>query len=337
MFSSLKLISTLGLALLTALPALAAEKSPSQHLAEAWNHHLYFPFLSQLSRVPRVEARSEQERASCDRFYSSVNTRGQMKIVMGIGYYDFSEGEPFSFDYRDGLGLKRHDFGMNATMDVTYDILYRQLLTRGCSGELRLCGFKETSAGVYSKKVKTPEGRKIAATIEIKNSSMTPEHQLNVGSLKAQQDAKSAATTQWFFDSVSTADLVVYNGHSRKGGGPDFHAPKLRSDLHVDYDWYTRKTPGLNRLLTALQGPKRPAAVLMMSCNSVKLFEDKMARTAPDVAFAGTNAIIPGDIPNKGAMAGMDAFLKFQCEEGFARQMQLQSDMREQLKTPRFR
>jgi hypothetical protein len=315
----------------------AAEKTPSHHLAEAWNHYIYLPFLSELAHVPRIAPQSAQEQASCERFYSRVEARGEMKIVMGIGYYDFSEGEPFGFDYRDGGGLKHVDFGMNATIDNTYDILYRQILTRGCKGDLQFCGFKEVSRGVYAKKVKSPSGRKIRATIEVRDSSVTPEHQVNVGPLRNHQEAKSLATTAWFFGNVGSADLVVYNGHSRKGGGPDFTPPKLRSNLHVDYDWYQAKTPGMNRLLSALQGPQKPAAVLMMSCNSVKLFEKSIARTAPGVGFAGTNAIIPGDIPNRAAMAGMDSFLKFQCQSGFQREMQLKADMQAQIKPPMIR
>lgn len=319
------------------IQAKAAEKTPSHYLAEAWNHYIYLPFLGQLAGVPRIAPQSSAEQESCQRFYSRVEARGEMKIVMGIGYYDFSEGEPFGFDYREGLTLKHHDFGMNATIDNTYEILYRQLLTRGCKGDLQFCGFKEVSRGVYSKKVKSPSGRKIRAVIEVRDSSVTPEHSANVGPLKAQQEAKSNATTSWFFGSVSSADLVVYNGHSRKGGGPDFNPPKLRENLHVNYDWYQTHTPGLNRLLSALQGSEKPAAVLMMSCNSVKLFEKSMARTAPGVGFAGTNAIIPGDIPNRAAMAGMDSFLKFQCQSGFQREMQLQGDMRAQIKPPVMR
>lgn len=333
----MSLVSKTSFALAMALTAAASlasaeGKTPSHHLADGWNHYIYEPFVESLASVPVIRPRSEAEQARCDAFYSRVRAKGSMKIVMGIGYYDFSEGEPFSFEYRDGLALKRHDFGMNATIDNTYMILYRDLLTRKCRGKLQFCGFKETAPGIYAKTVKTPEGRKIKATIEVRDSSVTPEHSANIGPLKAEQSWKSDQTTRWFFDTVNTADLVVYNGHSRKGGGPDFEPPKLLKNLHVNYAWYDKNKPGLTRLLAALDRGQKPAAVLMMSCNSVKLFEKPIARSAPGMGFAGTNAVIPGDIPNKAAIAGMDAFLKFQCQEGFRHQMQLERDLIEQIK-----
>ncbi|HVK61249.1 MAG TPA: hypothetical protein VM432_06845 [Bdellovibrionales bacterium] len=312
-------------------------KTPSHYLAEGWNHYYYVPFLNQLGDIPTIPSASAEEQARCDRFYSKVRSTGQMKIVMGIGYYDFSEGEPFGFDYREdgSFAIKHHDFGMNATIDITYDIMYREILTRRCSGSLQLCGFTEVARGVYSKTVTDPRGQKIQATVEIKDSSVTPEHSQNIGVLAAQQQAKSDATTQWFFDSVKSADLVIYNGHSRKGGGPDFHPPKLLQNLHVNYSWYGKNTPGLKRLLTALSSaPTKPAALLMMSCNSANLFEKPIRKAAPQMSVAGTNAVIPGNIPNKGAIAGMDAFLKFQCQEGFNKQMRLDPDMNEQIKAP---
>ncbi|MES2856168.1 MAG: hypothetical protein V4692_09905, partial [Bdellovibrionota bacterium] len=120
--------------------------------------------------------------------------------------------------------------------------------------------------------------------------------------------------------------------HSRKGGGPDFHPPKLLQNLHVNYSWYAKHTPGLKRLVDALATTAKPAALLMMSCNSANLFLKPVQKVAPMMSYSGTNAVIPGDIPNKAGMAGMDAFLKFQCEEGFRRQMQAEQVLVEQIK-----
>ncbi|RYZ66278.1 MAG: hypothetical protein EOP05_19370, partial [Proteobacteria bacterium] len=239
--------------------------SPSKQLARSWNHSLYIPFLEQLSQYKNTPARSAQEQASCASFYSNVKKKGEMKIALGLGYYDSSEGEPFSFQIYSPTGqLTTANFGMNATIDIAYDDLYRELLVRPCSGSLQLCGFKEKAPGLFEKKVKTPEGKKIKAIVEMRHASVTPEHASNVGPMSSEQIAKSDATTRWFFGQVAQADLLVYNGHSRKGGGPDFHPPKLRENLHVNYSWYEKNSPGINRLTSALrEAPVKPAAILL--------------------------------------------------------------------------
>ncbi len=309
-----------------------AQATASQQLARGWNAHIYIPFLQNLAAYKNTPARSSDEQARCDRFYANVNKKQEMKITLGIGYYDASEGEPFSFQIRNAAGqLEMADFGMNATIDIAYDDLYRELFTRRCEGSLQLCGFKEIASGVFEKKIKNPQGKKVRAVIEMRHASQTPSHAQNVGVLSAAQQAKSDATTSWFFGQVGRTDLLVYNGHSRKGGGPDFNPPKLLKNLHVNYAWYEKNVPGITRLTSALaSASQKPAAVLMMSCNSNKLFSSKIDRAASGMPIVSTSAVPPsGSSPTKGALAGMDSFLRFQCEAGFHQELNSDSDTRE--------
>lgn len=294
------------------------EKTESEYIGEGWNRSLYFPFVDRLAKLPNLSAREGQD-ASCDRFYSKIRQTKQIKVVLGLGYYDDSEGAPFSFKYRDDKGRDLEaKWGMNATVDIAYMTMYASILTRKCSGKLQVCGFKQQSPNVFTKKVKSPDGDKIEVTLEMRNGSLTPKTPDNVGPLRDQQVAKSAETTRWFFEGLKSADLAIYNGHSRKGGGPDFSPPRLLSNLHVNYDgYYIPKAPGLNRLLEALSGPEKPTTLMLMSCNSTKLFSKKIAQVAPNTSFTGTDEVIPGDITTKGALAGIDAVLRFQCEQGF--------------------
>lgn len=303
--------------------------TPSNQLARSWNQYLYFPFMDQLALYKNTPARSAQEQQSCNNFYSRVKSKGEMKIALGIGYYDASEGEPLTFQIYNSAGqLETADFGMNATIDIAYDDLYRQLLVRKCSGSLQLCGFKESAQGVFEKKVKTPEGKKIKAIVEVRHASVTPQHASNVGPMSLQQTAKSDATTAWFFGQVAKADLVVYNGHSRRGGGPDFHPPRLLKNFHANYSWYEKNQPGITRLTTALrEAPVKPAAILLMSCNSEKLFADRIRAAGNGIPLVSTNAVPPsGTSPTKGALAGMDAFLRFQCEAGYQQELSADGD-----------
>lgn len=327
------LAGLVGLSLMTLSPAQAQMQSNPYlsersdkilgALARGWSYHLYQPMLTQLGSVKNTPPASAQEQLACERFYSRVKQKKEMKIVLGLGYYDASEGELFSFDYYGPNGKEVVDFGMNSTIDLALEKLYREILTKGCQGSLQLCGFKEERPGIFTKKLKSPDGKKMKAVIEMKHASLTPEHSANVGALAAQQTAKSDAAAQWFFGSVPSADLLVYNGHSRKGGGPDFHPPVLLKNLHVNYRWYEKNAPGITRLTNALRATSsQPAAILMMSCNSDKLFTGKLKSAAPQTSVLTTNAVPPsGTSPTKGALAGMDAFLRFQCEGGFRQEL----------------
>lgn len=73
-----------------------------------------------------------------------------------------------------------------------------------------------------------------------------------------------------FFGSLRKADIVIYQGHSRNGGGPDFNPPQLNSTEHPDYVGYYRKVfSGRNRMLEELRsGGNRDAILAMFSCDS---------------------------------------------------------------------
>lgn len=311
------------------------EKTPSDYLALGWNHAFYKPFTQRLADIKRI-APTAADQAKCDDFYAHVRRTGEMKIVLGVGYYDFSEGAPFKFTYRpDGsIGTVDYDFGMNATLDQTFVKVYRELLTQKCRGALQFCGFDERSPGVFTKDVRSPEGGRIRARLELRSPSLSTSHAQNVGPLKDQQDARSADVTSWFFGSIDGADMVVYNGHARKGGGPDFAPPRLLSNQHVNYGWYGKNTPGLNRLTSALRSAQeKPAAVMLMACNSTKLFQRQVEAASPKSAFAGIN-LVPdtGLVPVKGTIAGIDSFLKMQCQSGLNQELSIDEDMRAQLK-----
>ncbi len=315
-------------------------RTQTDYLGDSWNSGIYFPFLEKLARSPQLQVSSagaDQQR--CDQFYSDINQKRSIKIILGLGYYDDSEGQPFSFNYRDDSTgqLMTSNFGMNATIDIAYVHMYTNMFTRKCHGDLRLCGFKEVSPGVFKKTVKNPQGQKVEAVIEMRNSSVTTSTALNMGEQAAEQAAKSEATTRWFFGSIPSADLVIYNGHSRKGGGPDFSPPKLLENFHVNYPYYVARTPGLSRLLEALSAPTKPKALMLMSCNSTLLFSKKIAAVAPMTSFVGTDSVIPGDIPTKGALAGMDSMLRFQCESGFNTALQTTPEIQQHITPLQFK
>lgn len=301
------------------------EQTPSEYLGSSWNHHIFGPFVTQLGRTP-------DQHGSCQDFYGEILQKREMKIVLGLGYYDSSEGETHSIDIPDGRGgFKKVEYGLNATIDNATEALYREILTARCKDDLQLCGFKEENQGRFVKSVRGPDRKKIRVVLEMKSSSISPEHSVNTGSRASEQLARSEATANWFFGSVSSADLLIYNGHSRKGGGPDFYPPKLLKNLHVNYAYYHNNKPGITRLLSSLRAaPSKPTAIIMASCDSNKHFAKDILAAAPGIALATTTEVPPtGNAPIKGAMAAIDSMLRFKCGSEFKRALDFDADMRD--------
>ena len=165
-------------------------RTQTDYLGDSWNSGIYFPFLEKLARSPQLQqASSGADQQRCDQFYSDINQKRSIKIILGLGYYDDSEGQPFSFNYRDDSTgqLATSNFGMNATIDIAYVHMYTNMFTRKCHGDLRLCGFKEVSPGDFRKTVKNPQGQKVEAVIEMRNSSVTTSTALNMGEQAAER------------------------------------------------------------------------------------------------------------------------------------------------------
>jgi hypothetical protein len=81
-----------------------------------------------------------------------------------------------------------------------------------------------------------------------------------------------------FFESaLKEADVVIYFGHSRDGGGPDMRKPITTKDgdgnLHVDYAHYKKEKPGLKRIEEHLGKTKdKPELIASLSCSSYDHF-----------------------------------------------------------------
>lgn len=98
-----------------------------------------------------------------------------------------------------------------------------------------------------------------------------------------------------FLSALGTYDWVLYDGHSRDGGGPDF-APPLLVGTHVDYPAYerlrARKASTLDAVLSALRTPAEKKGGLrylgIYSCASTQHFKGAIRAAAPQ-ARLGTS------------------------------------------------
>jgi hypothetical protein len=72
------------------------------------------------------------------------------------------------------------------------------------------------------------------------------------------------------------SEMVMYKGHARSGGGPDFEPPRVLENGKVDYAWYRRVRPGHTLEAEALRGGaaagKPPVFYGSHSCGSHRHF-----------------------------------------------------------------
>ncbi len=117
-------------------------------------------------------------------------------------------------------------------------------------------------------------------------------------------------------------EVVIYSGHSRNGGGPDFCPPRVLSNGHVDYDWYQRMHPGMTRMLDALARSEKDSQVLVMhSCQSISHFYRKVREIKPKMAFMGSTQLLGMKPDFQNQYGGIDAFLSMRCERGMKASM----------------
>lgn len=111
-------------------------------------------------------------------------------------------------------------------------------------------------------------------------SARTTSFARNIGAEYLEQVKCSEEALKFMQKAASEAEVMLYVGHSREGGGPDTFPPEIKPDgvkyLHrVDYTPYRNTRPGLASLSSSLSKSKdKPYIVSWASCKS-------------DVHFAG--------------------------------------------------
>jgi len=138
-----------------------------------------------------------------------------------------------------------------------------------------LCGFvrSKDNADLFLKKVNVRK-RDRRILLWVVNSSVGTDDQENRDD--PFQKWKSKYAEEAFTSGLQSADVVLYDGHSRFGGGPDFAPPVLGKDSIVDPAPYQAARPGLAKMTHALTGSKRLKMLGLFSCSSSQHFNDEI-------------------------------------------------------------
>ncbi|MBP9681380.1 MAG: hypothetical protein KBD76_08240 [Bacteriovorax sp.] len=207
---------------------------------------------------------------TCAEKYTQIYNKPTVDFKIVFGYLDTQEGYTSDLTMREALV---------ATLTTPCPEKKSNIYACGLSKDL-------DDADKFYKEVIDFKGEKHRVVFTIVNSSYSYSEEDNIA-FAEQQKEQSQKAREAFLDGLQNASVIIYNGHSRDGGGPDFDPPVLKKNNHVDYNWYHKNKPGLKQILSALEegkkaGKKAPAVMAFNSCNSHLHFHRSLSQAAPD-------------------------------------------------------
>lgn len=109
-------------------------------------------------------------------------------------------------------------------------------------------------------------------------SSATLSTAYNIGAGAPEQFRRSMEARKFMQRAAMSAEVMIYVGHSRGGGGPDTFPPHIKTgggvkSQAVDFSYYRANTPGLDTLEPCfVKSPATPYFIVWTGCKSHPLF-----------------------------------------------------------------
>lgn len=257
---------------------------------EIYGYHYWVPqvakeYLQKVDQGLSAQAKTSslQSDLQCQNLTGKMLADGHIDIRYALGYFDDSQAKTITYD--------GFDYGLSPSLDqATYEGL-RKVFTTPCeSSTMQTCGFVEVQDSslpyggqtYFVKQVKL-FGQKVDVQISLTKASASESYQDNKSVLSAQQAYLARQSEANFFDKINTSDVVIYNGHSRNGGGPDFNPPILDKSLHVNYNgYYLVKKTGIKRILNQIQtNPNKDSILGLFACYSEKHYLSQIKKVNP--------------------------------------------------------
>lgn len=197
-------------------------------------------------------------------------------------------------------------------------------LRRKCTDGKSACGFVQDpdDADLLTKEIRImgPDGkpRRRFVKLHLRSSSYTNSERLNRGAYLEEQSEKTAETKRFFEEGLVQADMVLYVGHARGGGGPDFAPPMVNPKTRrTDYNWHRANPRGLNGMLQVLKSTKTPAKIVgIFACDANDHFGSHLKKAVPNTALvlSGANEF---EASVAQATAAIDSVLGLKCAPEF--------------------
>lgn len=232
---------------------------------------------------------------------------GTVRISLGLGYADSTPGNVVW----DGYMITAFLNGINAR----------------CEPGLQFCGFSRDKVDplLFRKIVTGPTGEtNTMVELRITQGAIGRDNASNLSpqNKERQMRACQAATAKFMGEVAAGADIALYFGHSRNGGGPDFCPPVRTADgQHVNYDWYRAHRPGITALLDSMKeaaAASKPNKVVgMFSCSSQLHFARRFVAANPKAGYLLTSRTITFGELFQDIYAAVDGLLAQRCADGF--------------------
>ncbi len=162
-------------------------------------------------------------------------------------------------------------------------------------------------------------GRPTRFVLDVVDSSIDERPAQCAGSRRAEQAAKSRATTERYLEALREDDAVLYAGHARYGTGPGFcPLPFFSLDSVMTYV----RRPLLARMKSALADPARaPAVIGFLSCDSRHLYAGNLQNFAPRSALLVTTDLTTHFDNALAALGFIDSLLARRCRGDFQKSL----------------
>jgi hypothetical protein len=201
-------------------------------------------------------------------------------------------------------------------------LIFVQRILRACAGPTdRLCGFSRNTndADLFTRNVLGPDGNSRLVRLRVVQPSAGADDEEN------RKNPFQAWRTEYaqreFLEGFATSDLVIYNGHSRAGGGPDFRPPKISGSGDIDFGWYQTHEPGFEPVLEALRklppNSARPKLAGFLSCASTTHFLGRMREIRPNLATLTSPRLLYFSDALETSLETLDSILAMKCESEF--------------------
>lgn len=271
--------------------------------------------------------------ARCQRYYSDLIARRELRIRTVYGYYD---------SFTNHGGKSSVTVGDRAELE-----LLSNQLTRPCPRDSQgACGFSiQDQDGQLTRLFKTilgPDRKSISVSLELIHSSASDsdrENRMSNQLNRASEDQVRASefAKDKFLRGFREADVLVYLGHARAGGGPDFYPPRLslRSQRDpVDYSFYNRERKSFREMISALKQSSQPPKVLaLFACKSAPMFagsRDALSREMRNLVnqqgslFIGSSNLTDSNSDLGNYIGLVDALLNMRCGPGFGQGIRIE-------------
>jgi hypothetical protein len=256
---------------------------------------------------------TQAEAHQCSSFYKNIDQKSNFNINYALGYFDESYGV---------LNQQRPDYYSPSLDGISFDVI-RNFLKAPCdsSEPRKLCGFQEQGSAESGKVVLTKTiqflGKSKQVNLTLTHASASENYQDNKSILLDRQSFMTMQSEQNYFEKIGqmSSDLVMYNGHSRNGGGPDFKPPVLLpKTLHPNYPLYKSQRVGAIKMLNALKsGENKNQILAFISCYSKKHFLADILKINPKQRLIITEEANDYLTALLASMGYLEAVLQGQC------------------------